>query len=206
MTFSDSKQRFSNRVADYVRYRPGYPTGVRDLLRRRVRPQIQPRRRRYRFRHRTSSANSSSKIGNRVFGVEPNDEMRTAGEEYAGHSYDVHQRQRLRRIHHARRPMPSISSLRARPFTGSSNLQLAPNSIASSKPAGWVIIVWNERLLDDTPFLRDYEELLLANSAPTTPSVKESYPRAAQMLRFFQRESLQHRTNSPIFRSSISTA
>ena len=33
MTFTDAKQRFSNRVADYVRYRPGYTTAVRDLLR-----------------------------------------------------------------------------------------------------------------------------------------------------------------------------
>ena len=30
---SDSKERFSNRVADYVRYRPGYPRGVLELLR-----------------------------------------------------------------------------------------------------------------------------------------------------------------------------
>ncbi len=33
MTFADAKQRFSNRVADYVRYRPGYPAAVLDLLR-----------------------------------------------------------------------------------------------------------------------------------------------------------------------------
>src|SRR5260370_1376279 len=33
MTFADAKQRFSNRVADYVRYRPGYPAPVLDLLR-----------------------------------------------------------------------------------------------------------------------------------------------------------------------------
>ena len=32
-TASDSKQRFSNRVGDYVRYRPGYPRAVLDLLR-----------------------------------------------------------------------------------------------------------------------------------------------------------------------------
>ena len=33
MTFTDAKQRFSNRVADYIRYRPGYPTGALALLR-----------------------------------------------------------------------------------------------------------------------------------------------------------------------------
>ena len=33
MTFADAKQRFSNRVADYARYRPGYPPAALDLLR-----------------------------------------------------------------------------------------------------------------------------------------------------------------------------
>ena len=33
MTFTDAKQRFSNRVADYVRYRPGYPPALLNLLR-----------------------------------------------------------------------------------------------------------------------------------------------------------------------------
>jgi SAM-dependent methyltransferase len=29
------------------------------------------------------------------------------------------------------------------------------------KPTGWTILIWNERLLDTTPFLRDYEKFLL---------------------------------------------
>ena len=29
------------------------------------------------------------------------------------------------------------------------------------KPGGWLVLLWNERLTDSTPFLRDYEELLL---------------------------------------------
>ena len=33
MTFADAKQRFSSRVADYVRYRPGYPPALIDVLR-----------------------------------------------------------------------------------------------------------------------------------------------------------------------------
>ena len=34
MTFADAKQRFSNRAADYVRYRPGYPSELLDVLRK----------------------------------------------------------------------------------------------------------------------------------------------------------------------------
>ncbi|MGA2510144.1 MAG: SAM-dependent methyltransferase, partial [Candidatus Acidiferrales bacterium] len=33
MLAADPKQRFTNRVADYVRYRPGYPPAVLDVLR-----------------------------------------------------------------------------------------------------------------------------------------------------------------------------
>src|SRR5437660_10266541 len=86
MTFADAKQRFSNRVADYVRYRPGYPQAVFDLLRAEcgLRPG-----------HVIADIGSGTgllselflKNGNRVYGVEPNTEMRRAGEEYLA-SYD----------------------------------------------------------------------------------------------------------------------
>ena len=29
------------------------------------------------------------------------------------------------------------------------------------KPSGWLVLLWNEREVDTTPFLRDYEQLLL---------------------------------------------
>src|SRR5208337_2078473 len=29
------------------------------------------------------------------------------------------------------------------------------------KPGGWLVLLWNERAIDSTPFLRDYEQLLL---------------------------------------------
>src|SRR5205809_5538182 len=86
MTFADAKQRFSNRVADYVRYRPGYPPAVLDHLRAEcgLRPG-----------HVIADIGSGTgllselflKNGNRVYGVEPNAEMRQAGEEYLA-SYD----------------------------------------------------------------------------------------------------------------------
>src|SRR5882724_7915678 len=81
MPVSDSTQRFSSRVENYVRYRPGYPSGVAELLRSKC------------------GLTSDSIIadiafgtgiftklllenGNRVFGVEPNAAMREAGEEF----------------------------------------------------------------------------------------------------------------------------
>src|SRR5258708_32204211 len=86
MTFADAKQRFSNRAADYVRYRPGYPAAVLASLRAEcgLRPG-----------HVIADIGSGTGIlselflknGNRVYGVEPNEAMRQAGEEYLA-SYD----------------------------------------------------------------------------------------------------------------------
>src|SRR5260370_3801506 len=79
MTFADAKQRFSNRAADYVRYRPGYPPELLDVLRKEC--DLRPG-------HVIADIGSGTgflselflKNGNRVFGVEPNREMREAGE------------------------------------------------------------------------------------------------------------------------------
>jgi len=70
MTFTDSKERFSNRVADYLRYRPGYPAAVIELVRSEcgLRPG-----------HVIADIGSGTgflselflKNGNRVYGVEP---------------------------------------------------------------------------------------------------------------------------------------
>src|SRR5258707_4532489 len=86
MTFADAKQRFSSRAADYVRYRPGYPSELRDVLRKEC--DLRPG-------HVIADIGSGTgflselflKNGNRVYGVEPNSEMRQAGEEYLA-SYD----------------------------------------------------------------------------------------------------------------------
>src|ERR1700730_13695360 len=81
VTFADAKNRFSNRVADYLRYRPHYPDGLLDFLRSQ--------------RHLAAAPTIADvgsgrgflselflKNGNQVVGVEPNQEMRQAGEEY----------------------------------------------------------------------------------------------------------------------------
>src|SRR5258705_12491389 len=81
MTFADAKQRFSNRAADYVRYRPGYPSELLDVLRKEC--DLRPG-------HVIADIGSGTGFlselfltnGNRVYGVEPNSEILQAAEDY----------------------------------------------------------------------------------------------------------------------------
>lgn len=73
-------RRFSDRVADYVRYRPGYPDGVVEILEREA--GLTPASV---VADLGSGTGISARLflarGCRVFGVEPNREMRRAAEE-----------------------------------------------------------------------------------------------------------------------------
>jgi SAM-dependent methyltransferase len=62
------------------------------------------------------------------------------------------------------------------------------------KPGGWLVLLWNERLTDSTPFLRDYEQLLLTYGTDyeevrhekTTDSVHEFFNPMPYVERVFQ--------------------
>ena len=81
MPVTDPTQRFSSRVDNYVRYRPGYPPDVLELLKDEC--GLTPE---------TVVADIASgtgiwtrwllENGNPVYGVEPNEEMRKAGEAF----------------------------------------------------------------------------------------------------------------------------
>jgi SAM-dependent methyltransferase len=61
------------------------------------------------------------------------------------------------------------------------------------KPGGWLVLLWNEREVDTTPFLRDYEQLLLTfgidyadvRHERTTEAVNEFYAPAPYCERVF---------------------
>lgn len=182
MTFTDAKQRFSSRVADYIRYRPGYPTAVRDLLRAECF---------LKSGHVIADIGSGTgflselflKNGNRVFSVEPNDSMRQAGEEYLA-EYDN---------------FVSIDGSAEATTLGDASVDFVVTGQAFHwfepaatrrefarilKPEAWVVVVWNERLTDATLFLRDYEALIQKFNTDYT-EVNENYPREEQMRSFF---------------------
>lgn len=182
MTFTDAKQRFSNRVADYVRYRPGYTTAVRDLLRAECG---------LRSGHVIADIGSGTgflselflKNGNRVFGIEPNEAMRQAGEEYLaeyGNFTSINGSAEATTLEDACADFV-ISGQAFHWFDQRAALLEFARIL---KPEGWVVVVWNERLTDTTPFLREYEALIQKFNTDYT-KVNENYPREEQMKHFF---------------------
>lgn len=152
-------ERFSNRVENYVKYRPGYPPEMMHFFRERL--GLAPDSV---VADIGSGTGLSSKPflenGNRVFGVEPNSAMREAADEFLS-------------------GFPEFkgvdgTSAETGLETGSCDLVIAaqafhwfePESTRNEfkrilNPGGYVALIWNERQTDSTPFLREYEDLLL---------------------------------------------
>lgn len=159
MAASSSTQRFSDRVENYVRYRPGYPSDVVDLLVRQAR--LTPATRVADIGSGTGiSAEMFLKAGVPVTGVEPNAPMREAAERLlAGYpcftSVDgTAQATTL--------PDGSVDLiLAAQAFHWFAGAETRSEFSRILKPGGLVALLWNVRQVDTTPFLRDYEALLL---------------------------------------------
>ncbi len=159
MPAPNATQRFSSRVANYVRYRPGYPPAVLELLKEAC--------------GLTSAAviaevASGTGIftrlllenGNRVFGVEPNLEMRKAAEDLlAGFPAFTSIAGSAEATTLAAHSVDFVTAAQAAHWFDREKARREFMRIL--KPGGWVVLLWNERLIDATPFLRDYEKLLL---------------------------------------------
>ncbi len=153
----DPTRRFSDRVEGYVRYRPGYPDGVLDVLR--AETGLTPAAVVADVGCGTGlSALPFLRNGNLVYGVEPNRAMREAAERFlaayphftafagtaeatglAGHSVDY-------------------------VVAGQAFHWFDPDAARREfarvlRPGGWVVLLWNTRRTD-SPFLRAYEALL----------------------------------------------
>jgi len=157
MTFADAKQRFSNRVADYARYRPSYPCGVVQLLREEcgLRP-----------KHTIADIGSGTGLlsklfldhGNPVFGAEPNPEMRAAGEAF------LQQYANFRSVSGSAEATTlsarSVEFITAGQAFHWFDRERAWKEFARIlKPRGWVALVWNERL-SSPGFNAGYEDLV----------------------------------------------
>lgn len=154
----DPTRRFASRVADYIRWRPAYPHDIVDVLQSKCR-----------LARRSVIADIGSGTGllarllldngNPVFGVEPNAEMRRAGEALlAGYPR-----------------FTSVAASAEATTLGAASIDLIVagqafhwfDRVASRRefarilrPDGFVALIWHERLVDVSPFLREYERVL----------------------------------------------
>lgn len=161
----DPTRRFSDRVADYVRYRPGYPETLLATLvdEAGLRPRSV-------VADVGSGTGISSELllrsGARVVGVEPNPEMRRAAEERLGE--EPRFVSAAGTAEETTLPGASVDLVAAgqafhwfdrERFRAECLRILRPRGV---DPAGGgrVALFWNARKTDASPFLRAYEELL----------------------------------------------
>lgn len=154
----DPTRRFASRVAHYVRWRPGYPREIVDLLEHEC--GLKPA-------SVVADIGSGTGLltrllldhGNAVFGVEPNSEMREAGETLlAGHPHFTSVAASAEATTLAGASVDLIVAGQA--FHWFDRVSARREFARILRPGGFVALVWNERLVDASPFLREYEQLL----------------------------------------------
>ncbi len=183
---TDPKQRFSNRVEDYVRYRPGYPRAILDLLREQC--GLAPE-------SIVADIGSGTGLltqlflenGNLVYGVEPNAAMRQAGEEF------LKKYAQFRSVAGSAEATTLVDGSVDFVLVGQAFHWFDPRPTRAEfervlKPQGWVAVIWNERSKDDTAFLREYEELLRAFGTDYE-KVSAKYPQDGPMKSFVGSEA-----------------
>jgi SAM-dependent methyltransferase len=158
MSVPSPTERFSNRVENYVSYRPTYPTAVLDILHSEI--GLTPE---WSIADVGSGTGISAELflknGNEVFAVEPNAPMRAAAERLLAsypkfHSIDGTAEATTLRDH-------SVDAVvAAQAFHWFDPVKTGVECRRILKADRWAVLLWNARRLDSTPFLRDYEALV----------------------------------------------
>ena len=179
---TDTVKRFDDRVANYIAYRPKYPAAVAEFLRAEL---------------GLSAASVVADVGAgtgilselllqagcTVFGVEPNAAMRAAAEELLKaqpNFQSIHGTAEATTL--AAASVDLVTAGQAFHWFDTDGARLEFQRIL--RPPGWVVLVWNMRRLDATPFLRAYEELLREFGTDYTQVNCEQLPEE-KIARFF---------------------
>jgi SAM-dependent methyltransferase len=187
----NSTERFSSRVANYIKYRPSYPATVLELLS--VRCGLAAT-------SVVADVGSGTGIltellletGAEVYGIEPNREMREAGERLL-HDYG--------RFHSVEgtAEATTLSDACVDLVTASQafhwfDVQKSRRELGRIlRPRGWVALVWNERPLEAVPLLDEYDALLRRH-CPEYDRVREMRADEGKMREFFG-----HRPEGAVF-------
>jgi len=182
---SDSVSRFSNRVADYVKYRPDYPQEIVDCLGDKCGLTSESL-----IADVGCGPGISSKLflenGNSVIGVEPNEAMREAAREYLAEykNFEIIDG----RSDATTLPDESVDLV----IAAQAFHWFEPESARAEfkrilKPGGRIVLMWNERRLDSNAFHREYEGLLVKWSTDYN-TVRHENIAVEQLTNFFQGE------------------
>jgi SAM-dependent methyltransferase len=150
--------RFSNRVENYRKYRPGYPAEIIPLLKSECG-----------LTGRSVIADLGSgtglfaemflKNGNTVFGVEPNAEMRKAGEQTLSRYPDFKSVEGT--AESTTLPDTSVDFVVAgQAFHWFDRSKARPEFQRILKPGGWVVLAWNGYRVESSQMMAAYQALV----------------------------------------------
>ncbi len=179
---ADATTRFSNRVENYIKYRPSYPQAAMDILERQCNV-----KRGSIIADIGSGTGIFSELllqrGGKVFGVEPNREMREAAERLLSQYADFTSiNGSAESTMLSAQSVDAVTAAQAFHWFDIDKARTECQRIL--KPNGYVALLFNDRLVDATPFLEGYEELLLRYAMDYT-DVNPANVGAAQLEAFF---------------------
>lgn len=194
---TNSTTRFSDRVENYIKYRPGYPAEIIGYLKSEgilkddsIIADIGS--------GTGISAELFLKNGNEVYGVEPNKEMREAAE----------------RLLKDYSNFISVNGTAEETTLKDNNIDLVTAGQAFHwfdiqkakvefkrilKPGGYAVLIWNVKQMGEKPFLQDYENMLI-KFCPEFLKVRHENVGEVILNEFFG-NSFEHKTfyNSQVF-------
>ncbi|PXW27650.1 class I SAM-dependent methyltransferase [Paraburkholderia caballeronis] len=193
MIIEDSTRRFSDRVADYVKYRPTYPREVVTFVHAEC--AVAPGAPVADIGAGTGiSARLFLDAGHPVFAVEPNAAMRAAADAWLA-GFPAY-RSVAGTAEATTLDAASVDLvIAAQAFHWFDKAGARREFARILKPRGAIALFWNSRLLEGSAFLTGYEALL-QRYCPDYARVAESYPDDAAMADWFG-DGFEHRTVFP---------
>jgi len=155
----DPKRRFSSRVDNYSKFRPRYPQDIISFL----------ETEKVLYKDSTIADIGSGtgilselflKNGNRVYGIEPNIDMRTAAERILNNYSDFKSIDGSAEATNMTEKSVDIITV-GQAFHWFDQIKAHKEFFRILKPEGFVVIIWNNRKRSGSKFLEAYEDLLL---------------------------------------------
>ncbi len=187
----NSKERFTKTVQDYIKYRPSYPNEIVQVLidecgltKDKVIADI------------GSGTGFLSKLfldyGCVVYGVEPNQSMREAGEDYLNdyaNFYTINGSAEATTLKDQSMDIVTVGT--AFHWFDPEKSRIEFKRILKSP--GWVILIWNVRNVEQSNLLEDYENLIRRFGTDYCQSVAERFDKSA-MAEFFAPDKMRVRS------------